>query len=358
MEPRLVIKTHAGVSKPGLFSILITRCSYPDKNSYPEIVSRRLYRLYERNDRNFNKLAAKFVVIMAKRFGFLNENMTWAWRGHVINSVIRYSNKAETEDIGTFLELTMLEKIVYLRYYLEADGSLMLQLASLIRDYGEISKNELSNTIHLLFREIYEGYIDLSRGFKERVELKERLKKIPKEKRYDQKTVIHKIKPHIYSLIDLGLLLKEEVENGDEIYQSVVYNRLSAMTLLLQELVDFRTMEKKFDNYEYFRIIDKILNLQAASFEASHSNILRKTIATAYSFLKADITRIADIDAIVDWCCAKMLVEDKIIVNAKLIRDFIEHTRKEKPRSVRYHVDYRGRRSYVILEDGWEDLID
>ena len=115
MEPRLIIKTHSEVSKPGLFSILISKCSYADKSSYPEVVSKRLYELYEENGQPFNKLAAKFVVIMAQRFGFLRENMIWGWRGHVINGVLQYLNKTENENINLFLELTKLEKIIYLK---------------------------------------------------------------------------------------------------------------------------------------------------------------------------------------------------------------------------------------------------
>lgn len=353
MEPRLIIKTHSEVSKPGLFSILISKCSYPDKSSYPETVSKRLYELYEKNGKHFNKLAAKFAVIMAQRFEFLRENMTWDWRGHVINGMIKYLNKTENNDVNSFLELTKLEKVIYLKYYLEADGAVMLEFAKLIKEHKEISKNELSRTIHLLFREIYERYIELSNNFQKRIELKERLKKIPKEKGYDQDTVHHKLKPHIYPLIDLGILSNPEIKNGDEVYKSSVYNGLSAMELLLQELSDFQTMERKFDNYEYFQIISRILNLEHTNFVESHSDMLRKTIITGYFLLKENVTQMAYIDALADWCCAKMLSEDKILLGKKSVCDFIEQTRKERPKNVRYHVNYKGRKSYVILSESF-----
>lgn len=352
MEPRLIIKTHSEVSRPGIFSLLINKCSYVDKSSYPENVSKRLYELYEKNDQSFNKLAAKFAVIMARRFEFLRENMTWDWRGHVINGILQYLNKTETKDINSFLELVKLEKIIYLKYYLEADGAVILQLAKQIKEYGEISKNDLSKTIHLLFREIYEEYIGLSNNFQKRIGLKERLKKIPKEKGYDQDTVHHKIKPHIYPLIDLGILSNPEIKNGDEIYRPVVYNKLSAIELLLQELNDFQEMEKRFNNYEYFQIIGKILNLKAADFTIeSHSDIIRRTLKRGYLLLKENVTQMAYIDALVDWCCAKMLAEDNIVIGKQSVCDFIEQTWREKPQSIRYHVDYRGRKSYVIFSE-------
>ena len=141
MEPRLIIKTHSEVSKPGLFSILISKCSYADKSSYPEVVSKRLYELYEENGQPFNKLAAKFVVIMAQRFGFLRKNMIWDWRGYVIHGALQYLNKAENENINLFLELTKLEKIIYLKYYLETDGAVILQLAKRIKEYNEINRD-------------------------------------------------------------------------------------------------------------------------------------------------------------------------------------------------------------------------
>lgn len=352
MEPRLIIKTHSEVSRPGLFSLLISKCSYPDKSSYPEIASKRLYELFEKEGQHFNKLAAKFAVIMAQRFEFLRDNMTWDWRGHVINGVLQYLSKAENNDVDSFLELTKLEKIIYLKYYLEADGAVMLQFAKLIKEHGKISRDELFRTIHLLFREIYERYIELSNNFQKRIELKERLRKIPREKGYDQDTVHHKFKPHIYPLIDLGILSNPETENGDEVYKSVVHNELSVIELLLQELTDFQTMEKRFDNYDYFQIISKILNLESTNFIAeAHSDILRKTIITGYFLLKENVTQMAYIDALVDWSCAKMLAEDNVLIEKQSICNFIENIWKENPQSVRYHVDYRGRKSYVILSE-------
>lgn len=354
MEPRLIIKTHSEVSRPGLFSLLISKCSYPDKSSYPEIVSKRLYELFKEGQ-HFNKLAAKFAVIMAQRFEFLRDNMTWDWRGHVINGVLQYLNKAENNDVDSFLELTKLEKIIYLKYYLEADGAVMLQLAKRIKENGELSKEKLSKTFHLLFREIYEGYIELSNNFQKRIELKERLKKIPPEERgYVQKEVKHKIKPHIYALIDLGILSNPEIKNEDEIYKSVVHNELSVIELLLQELSDFQTMERRFDNYEYFQIISKILNLESTNFIVeSHSDTIRKAIIDGYFLLKENITQMAYIDALVDWCCAKMLSEDNILISNQSICNFIEQIWRERPQSVRYHVDYRGRKSYVILSESF-----
>jgi len=351
MEPRLIIKTHSEVSKPGLFSILISKCSYADKSSYPEVVSKRLYELYGENGQPFNKLAAKFVVIMAQRFGFLRKNMIWDWRGHVIHGALQYLNKAENENINLFLELTKLEKIIYLKYYLETDGAVILQLAKRIKEYNEINRDGLSKSIHLLFREIYEGYIAMSSNFQKRIELKERLKKIP-QKGYDQKTVQHKVRPHIYPLIYLGILSNPEIKNGNEIYKAAGYNKLSTIELLLQELNDFQIMEKRFDDYEYFSIISKVLNLKSINFSVElHSNILRKTIIKGYSLLKENVTRMAYIDALVDWCCAKMLSEDNILISNQSICNFIEQIWRERPQSVRYHVDYRGRKSYVILSE-------
>lgn len=354
MEPRIVIKTHSKVSNPGIFSILICKCSYPNKSSYPEIVSKRLYELYEKREEGF-KLAAKFAVIMAQRFEFLKENMTWDWRGHVIDGVLQYLNKVENENINSFLELTKLEKVIYLKYYLEADGAVILQLAKQIKEHGEISRNKLSKTIHLLFQEIYEGYIELSNDFQKRIELKERLRKIPKEKGYDQDTVQHKLRPHIQPLIDLGILLNPEIKNGDEVYKPTVYNKSSAVEVFLEELKDFKVMEKRFDNNEYFQIVSKVLNLKPVNFNVeSHAGLLKESIINGYPLLKENVTQMAHIDALADWCCAKMLAENNVLIEKQSVCNFIENIWRENPQSVRYHVDYRGRKSYVILSESFE----
>ena len=141
MDPRFILRTHTGSLKPGNYSILISNCTSPDRRSSPESVARNLGIMLENNSKSS---IAKFTVNNAsgknRGFGFLLDNMLWTWKGHVINTALSVLKKVELEDTEPFLgELTLLERVLYLRYYLETEGALLLKLAHIIKNNKQIS---------------------------------------------------------------------------------------------------------------------------------------------------------------------------------------------------------------------------
>jgi len=360
MEPRFIMKTHTGALRPGNYSILISNCTYPDRGAYPEIVAKSLESSLrelpsegiELEEKRGKKSIAEYTVRLAGRknrgFGFLLDNMIWSWKGHVINTVLSYSNKTAQEDISVFLKLDNLEKIAYLRYFLETEGALMLKIGERIREKGETSYSYLKENIQGIFQEIYEGYFDASPDFRTRVRVREMLKGMreqmkSRDKTYDKSTLSHKIKPHIQALKDLGILSIEE-RKDDEIYKS------AALCTLSKELLDIPQMETAFSNYGYFELIAKLLNLEPAEYDPDkHRELVEKTISYGYSVMKDKVTGMADIDALIDWCCIKMLSKDNILIGKQDVEGFFDEMRKQDPASIRYHVDGRGRIAYLIL---------
>jgi len=350
MEPRFIMKTHTGALRPGNYSILISKCTYPDRGAYPEAVAKRLEDFLGSD----SKSVAKFTVLTAGRknrgFGFLLDNMIWSWKGHVINTVLSYLNKNTREDVGVFFpdELPKLEQIAYLRYFLETEGALILKIAERISEEGETSYSYLRENIQEVFQEIYESYIDASPDLRTRIRVREMLKGMreqmkSRDKTYDKSTLSHKIKPHIQALKDLGILSIEERKN-DEIYKS------AALSTLSKELGDIQQMEIAFSNYSYFKLIADALNLKPAEYDVyEHKELVEEAIIYGYSVMKDKVTGMADIDALIDWCCIKMLSKDNILIGKQDVERFFDEMRKQDPASIRYHVDGRGRIAYVIL---------
>ena len=361
MEPRFIMKTHTGALRPGNYSILISKCTYPDKGSYPETVAKKLepfLRELHQEEEDFRKKGkksiAEYTVRLAGRknrgFGFLLDNMIWSWKGHVINTVLSRLNKNTREDVGVFFpdELPNLERVTYLRYFLETEGALILKIAEKISEKGEISYSYLKENIQRIFQEIYESYIDASPDFRTRVRVREMLKEMQKqmksrEKAYDKSTLSHKIKPHIQALKDLEILDIEE-RKDDEIYKSV------ALSTLFKGLVDIQRMEIAFSNYGYFELIAKVLKLEPAEYDPDkHRELVEEAIFYGYSVMKDKVTGMADIDALIDWCCIKMLSEDNILIGKQDVERFFDEMRRQKPATIHYEVDRKGRIAYVIL---------
>lgn len=358
MLPRFIIKTHTEALRPGNYSILITKCTFPDKGAYPEQVGKKLTEFFPSKRGNKVSSIAKYSILAAtsknRGFGFLLDNMIWSWKGHVINSVLRFIDK-HSEDKNIYLELSKIEQIAYLRYFLETEGALILKLAERFRDNEEITYSYLKGDIQKIFEEIYEGYIDIAPDFRYRIRIREMFKETQRRMKsrkhvYDQSTLAHKIKPHIQALSDLGLLSIEN-QNQNEIYKPTIRNEVSPISVLYEKLSNFKKMEEIFLNEGYCSLIAEVLNLSTIRYSPkTHKEILKQTFTWGYEVMRNKVTGMADIDALVDWSCIKLLSEENILANRKDIEEFLNEMRKVNPLSVRYHVDGKGRIAYLILE--------
>jgi len=356
MEPRFLIKTHAQVCAPGIFSILICKCTYPDKSAYPDVVAGRLADIYKRQSRAF-KAAAKFAVLMALRFGFLRDNMTWTWKGQVLNAVLQKVGKAANDDIESFeTDYSLPERLAFLRYYLETEGAIILQIAKRVAERGELKKKDLFQEIRSIFEEIYEGYLALHASSRGRKDLKDKVRRI-KADSYNEGTLPHKVIPHIQPLVYLGVL--ERCGNGEEVYRPVSLGELSTVEVLVQELKDFRVMETRFSSSDYFAVVSRLTSPNAVRYqESAHSLMLRNSLILGYSYMRSPTTGMVSIDSLLDWSCIDMLADHNIEVTRAQVQSYLDGQYKNCPSSLRFHVDYRGKPAYVILDEASWPRVD
>ena len=348
MDPRFIIKTHTAALRPGNYSLLISRCTFPDESAHQETIERRLADY-------LGKSVAKYTVLTATRknrgFGFLLDNMIWSWRGHVINTVLKYRGKS-SDVAQDYFSLSQMEKIAYLKYFLETEGALILVLGNRFRLEGKLSYDYLKGEIQNIFNEIYQGYIDIAPDLRSRVRIKEMLaeterRKKSKQKLYDPGTLAHKIKPHIEAFSDLGLLTTVDEES----YAPASCNGVLPLVVISESLENFAKMEEVFSSDGYFLLIAKALNLNIVEFSTkSHRDMLEETLFLGYETMSDKTTGMAEIDALVDWIRIKLLSENNVLAHRQDVEDLFSQMRKDKPSKVRYHVDGKGRVAYVILE--------
>lgn len=367
MEPRFIIKTHTRSLRPGNFSILISKCTYPDRSLPSETVSKRLAEflkiLYKNNketklaqkEPTYRSVSANTLLVAQKRyFGFLQDNMIWSWKGHVINAVLSCLGKDKIleDSVKCFFDLNKMEEILYLRYFLETDGALILEIAKKINEKGQISHSQLAQNIQDIFDKIDGEYSDIAIDFREKIRIKQRFKERRKQmkgERYEPSTLPHKVKPIIEALEDMGILVIKK-NKDEEFYESKTCNGISAIKSIVQELQNVQTMEKVFDEYQYFYVIGKIFNLTPTCYnQKSHNGLLWEALLDGYLRMKDKVYGLADIDALVDWCCIKMLSEDNVLVKKDNIVHFLDDMRRKDSSSIRYHVNGKGRIAYLIL---------
>jgi len=243
-----------------------------------------------------------------------------------------------------------MERIAYIKYFLETEGALFLKLSQIFRERGHMTYTSLKAEIKKIFVDIVEGYIDIASDLRARMRIRETFRDVLRQKKgYDRNTLPHKVKPHIQALSDLGFL-SIEVDDQEETYKPTVHGTVSPLCVLGERLESLSKMESVFSNDGYFPVIAAALDIDAAVYSAEpHEEMLRRTLAWGYDVMRAEVTGMADIDALVDWARIKLLSEENILAAREDILDYFSEMRRLNPAAVRYHMDGTGKTAYVIL---------
>lgn len=354
MQVRLVLRAHYQVSRPGIFSIIVLKCTSPTQSTYPETVAKKLLDLKPKPPKKnsfeqfiVNEESVKFAVPMAQSFGFLTQNCFWDWRGHVISALV-----LERTKIDDYLKLTLEEKVIFLKYYLEADGGAILELCKRLLQKKEITRDEFlkSNIIDQVFIATWEAYKKQTTDLRERVELSTNIREL-KAKPYTYKTRIHKALFHLVPLVDLDLISRIEEQNEIR-FLVKEQNGQCYMQNLVNELSTIEKMESRFSHCEFFDIIGKTYNLPFESYhEPLHFNSLIEELLELYKLVRSEPTQLASIPVMADIISTRFLVNRKIMIEKLQIEKALDTLKLNHPTDIHFHVDKYGKKSFVVISN-------
>ena len=348
MHVRLQLKTHYQIGKPGIFSVLLAKCTSPNQSNYPEVISDRLAKI-DFETIAVNKESAKFAVVMAQSFGFLTKNMFWDDKGRAIAILLDETHRGAPSD---YLRLTLPEKILYLKYYMEADGATILMICKGLKEKGRMTRQELltSDFIDHIFVDIWVTYRQLTTDLPQKVQLKESIRKLNSE-HYKKKTRMHKTLAHISPLVDLELVERQEGKNEIS-FTPKTYNSFSPIDVLIEELKTVENMEIYFSKSRYFSLISKLYNLGAVVYDPkNHAEILRKMIFSTYQKARTEPSKMASIAVMSDVIGAKLLTDKAVIIERPQLEGELDSLKAELKRGVYFHVDMQGRKAFVVFDD-------
>ncbi len=348
MHVRLQLKTHYQIGKPGIFSVLLSKCTSPSQSTYPEVISGRLAKI-DFETIAVNKESAKFAVVMAQSFGLLTKNMFWDDKGRAIAILLDEHSRTSPSD---YLKLTLPEKVLYLKYYLQADGATILEICKGLRQKGRMTRQELLSTdfIDHIFLDIWETYRQLTTDLRQKVELKDNVRKL-KSRPYRSKTRMHKTLAHIDPMVDLDLV--ERREGKSEVsFTPKIYNGFAPIDVLIEELKTVENMELYFSKSRYFNLIAMLYNLGAVVYDPkNHVAILRKQIFDTYLKARTKPSQMASIAVMSDVIGAKLLANNAMIIERPQLEEELDSLRVEYKRGVYFHVDMHGRKAFVVFDD-------
>lgn len=358
---RLLLRVHYQVSRLGVFSLLLTKCTSPQNSNYPETVAKRLLALRSghQDDSDFdsfqiNRESAKFAVAMAQALGLITQNCVWDWRGLATSRIVRdYSRN----NVDQYLSLIPEERTIYFKYLLESDGAALLEIGRILLSWGPISRSDLLSPqnaiINTAFIQVWEAYRSLTTDMRLRMELATNIKE-QKTKPYTYKTLVHKAQGHILPMVDLGLLGRAKSETNEVQFTPVPVTNTSCLQNLVNALQDIETMEDRFSQDQYFEIYAETFGIKCQKFATDiHADILMNEIIAVYRELQPYSPSFVSIPAIADVISARMINRERILIQRPDVERALDRAKAEYSRDLHFHVDKGGRRTFLSISDSF-----
>lgn len=345
MRIRLLPETHEMVSNPYYFTILITHCTKPRESSNEEQVILRLHKkLHDEMGYKITKRACKTLVQTAIKMGLVFNDLHWDARGHVIYNV-------SSSEAGP----SQAEKIAYLKYFLDIDGAVIIQLMNELNRKSGIFKAQFmkNNHVERLFQDIATIYLSKTSDVKERHFLLNLLRNA--ERGYSPHYRQHKITPRMHILSNLGLI--EITKNGQECYKpKIVYAKekeINLVQLFLENFSSVDTLDQILGkDGDFFKRAAKLYLITADSVDLNADlELIAKEVVNAYNCVKDKTFGLASLEAIRDIVCLILLTKHSKICEWKHVDKVIENMRKIYEKNVRYHVDDWGVIKYIKIDE-------
>lgn len=351
---RFVSQLHELASHPRYLSVLIKQTK-PREGAVPENVIRRVHRkLHDEMGAAISRRACRDLVRLAVDLGLLEKDMHWAARGHVINYVsppLDVMGRAITETSENLkkskrpfrhatLPLDKKESLIFLKYYLDADGAFLITFLKELGSGVDLSEFLDSRGLESIFMQVAELYLSRVFDITPRFRLRELMRYA--EKGYSRHVRSHKFVPRIEALVDLHILEKKITPDGAIRYEPID----PALGIFLDQFSDplelNRTLEK-----DYFERASKLYGLSPQG--EAPSNLLTNAILKSYEIVRDETFRLAYLDAVRDITCLDLLFSHNKLCEWEDVNRAIEDLHQESERDIRYHVNDLGIISYITI---------
>lgn len=236
--------------------------------------------------------------------------------GHVVHVLTTCDADA---DARAFPELNPVKQVICLKYYLEGDGAMLIELARELLSRGSLTQEDLvhSDLLEQVLRRICEEYLDLSTNITKRVGLRQRLQR----QRYDTSTRRHKTYPHLVPLEDMGLVVRSKLDNYD-IFAPVVCDGRTPLQALTERFPTIRDLESAVDRGEHRAILAEVMSAGYRQFSQQEDlTVLTRTIFENCRRLRDSGAAIYAIDSTADASYAQMLANQNVLVTRQDIDD-------------------------------------
>lgn len=357
MRARIILKTHSECLRPALYSLIVLKYTHESAVRTDDAVVRAVQS--ELGQRGFSgppeskrESAIKFALWIAERdLHLVRSNLTWDWSGQVLNAVLRESGRSDHTTPRELATLKTLERVFFLKSFLEADGALICALVSQINSAEPTSKEKLFENFDNTVEQIFENYEASAVHLRDRMQVRKRRREVAKQIQNGSRqrsTIAHKVVPHIQLLSELGLV--EHCDGGDSIRSAG--REACDIAALAQLGSDPVALDELFVSGNPYELVSRVYRLSGTEHHISvrtHWDEIVGGLKAAYETVRDETTGMAHINAVVELCCLRFVSHLELLLSPNEARLAIQQMYERDPDSIRFHVDFGGNPAYMIL---------
>ncbi len=344
MTPRILLRTHYQAHEPRIIIRLVTRCASATASRHDERLAASLrteVRAWEPK-LAFSLPAAVYALDNARALGFLNPSNRWTSAG----LCLAYIDARGPDDSGSpRLDLTPTEARLYLLQYLIGTGALALRFGAWLLSHGETSDEQLGRqgVIEALLVQTLDDYLALTTDVRARTAIRRERDRL-RVMRYDEKTRRHKRRPIVATLQRLRLL--EVSTDGKNTIRPDGRGRLAGLLRLVPSTEELERLALSRDRLR--EVASQVYSEDATRSAAGGDP---SAVAAPYAFAMRLGLQACPLEYLDDVLFADGVPVRPNETDGGAAERLLSELHESQPREVRFHVDRRGRRAFVVLSD-------
>jgi hypothetical protein len=351
MQPRLVFRTHYQVDEPAYMEFLIKLCTSGVKSIYTEIAARKLSQEIRARCKDFNEAAGHYAVDLARSLGLVTANNVWTDKGLLVDLIAKVDD-GESEDQ---LSLTLSEKLLHFRIFLEADGAAFLYLARYLLEYGSIPRpnHDVNLLIQETFIDILSGYLTETSNTADRVTLRNEIEKLRK-KGYQGNTGSHKFFIHIHTLYRMGLVAKSNATSRVYHLPEQYVSMRQGLEALLNNVPHILALEKAVTAHRLVEIAAEALLIPYTLWNVTQCKEALRIMAQFYQRIIFTGIPLCPLSTLLESTQIELLTSGILLGYTEAL-SLLTEVQQKYSKQVRFHVDRRGQPAFVKISN---DMVD
>jgi hypothetical protein len=353
MRPRLLARTHYQADEPAYLRLLVLACSSCSQSEYAERVAGRLVNLLAQRDLQINPAAARYIVDLAHSIRLLNENNVWTDLAILMYTVCR-----ELPDPAAF-ELTLPERLLFFRLFLEADGAAMIFFGRALQSHKVLPPpgQTWADMANEMFVSCFSEYLGLVGDTAERVALREVIQR-RKARPFQGNSGRHQVRVHIQTMYRLRLLIRDERE-GSRAYSTPHPQEgfPQGLLALVRALPDAMALETVIEKRAWPEVAVQVFRGDLPCEGTVDGDALARHflghVRRTYDTILAAGVSLCPLTSLIESIQIEQLSGLGAAVTYAKALGLLTGLQRQRPREIHFHVDRAGRPAFIKLSEGF-----